>query len=234
MKKLLLGIIVIAGTSFSGSAQVAQGNILVDAYYGFTNVGAALYESNWDFEAAYWEGYTNGSVSEATTSSLGPIGVRAEYLVSDKFGVGVDFAFDQSSSSFERSYDSDGDGLEEAYLTEGKTFKWGAMLTLNYHMVTNQYIDLYLMGGAGYKSRTSSLTTNDPWEDDILLANVDYTTGVEAFDEQAIGITPETTIPFTGRLGLGCRFFFTENIGANVGIGLGQGGIVNAGLSFKF
>lgn len=214
MKKLLLGIIVIAGTSFSGSAQVAQGNILVDAYYGFTNVGAALYETNWDFEAAYWG-------TEAETSSLGPIGVRAEYLVSDKFGVGVDFAFDKSSSSFVRSYDSDGDGVEEAYLTEGKTFKWGAMLTLNYHMVTNQYIDLYLMGGAGYKSRTSSLTTNE------LM-------GAEAFDEQAIGLTPETAIPFAGRLGLGCRFFFTENIGANVGIGLGQGGLVNAGLSFKF
>ena len=214
MKKLLLGIIVIAGTSFSGTAQVAQGNILVDAYYGFTNVGAALYETNWDFEAAYWG-------TEAETSSLGPIGLRAEYLVSDKFGVGVDFAFDQSSSSFERSYDSDGDGVEEAYLTEGKTFKWGAMLTLNYHMVTNQYIDLYLMGGAGYKSRTSSLTTNE------LM-------GAEAFDEQAIGLTPETAIPFAGRLGLGCRFFFTENIGANVGIGLGQGGLVNAGLSFKF
>ena len=214
MKKLLLGIIVIAGTSFSGTAQVAQGNILVDAYYGFTNVGAALYETNWDFEAAYWG-------TEAETSSLGPIGLRAEYLVSDKFGVGVDFAFDQSSSSLERSYDSDGDGVEEAYLTEGKTFKWGAMLTLNYHMVTNQYIDLYLMGGAGYKSRTSSLTTNE------LM-------GAEAFDEQAIGLTPETAIPFAGRLGLGCRFFFTENIGANVGIGLGQGGLVNAGLSFKF
>ena len=214
MKKLLLGIIVIAGTSFSGTAQVAQGNILVDAYYGFTNVGAALYETNWDFEAAYWG-------TEAETSSLGPIGLRAEYLVSDKFGVGVDFAFDQSSSSLERSYDSDGDGVEEAYLTEGKTFKWGAMLTLNYHMVTNQYIDLYLMGGAGYKSRTSSLTTNE------LM-------GAEAFDEQAIGITPETAFPFAGRLGLGCRFFFTENIGANVGIGLGQGGLVNAGLSFKF
>ena len=219
MKKLLLGIIVIAGTSFSGTAQVAQGNILVDTYYGFTNAGQSLYESSWEIEAQYWQNL--GQESSVTTSGLGPIGFRAEYLVSDKFGVGMDFAFDQGSASLTRSYDSDGDGIEENYLTEGKTFKWGAMLTLNYHMVTNQYIDLYLTSGAGYKSRTSSLTTNE------LM-------GAEEFDEQAIGLTPETVIPFAGRLGLGCRFFFTENIGANVGVGFGQGGLMNAGLSFKF
>ncbi len=38
------------------------------------------------------------------------------------------------------------------------------MLTLNYHFVANQYIDLYVMGGAGY-SRTSTLTTDEPFED---------------------------------------------------------------------
>jgi opacity protein-like surface antigen len=213
MKKLFLAI-VITGTSFAASTQIAQGNIIVDTYYGFTNAGQSLYETNWEFEADYWG-------TTATTSGFGAIGVRGEYLVSDKFGVGMDFAFDQGSASLSRSFDNDGDGVEEMYTTEGKTSKWGAMLTLNYHFVANQYIDLYVMGGAGYKSRTSTLTTDEPM-------------GAEDFDDQAIGLTPETTIPFAGRVGLGCRFFFTENIGANVGVGLGQGGLMNAGLSFKF
>jgi hypothetical protein len=30
------------------------------------------------------------------------------------------------------------------------------------------------------------------------------------------------------------RYFFTENIGANLGLGLGQGGLVNIGITAKF
>ena len=43
-----------------------------------------------------------------------------------------------------------------------------------------------------------------------------------------------TVIPVAARIGLGTRIFFTENIGANVGVGFGQGGILTAGLSFAF
>ena len=96
------------------------------------------------------------------------------------------------------------------------------MITLNYHAFTNEVIDFYIMAGAGYKNRTSTLTTTNP----------NYTD--EQFDDQAIGLTPETAIPLAARLGVGLRIFFTENIGANVGLGFGQGGILNAGLSFAF
>jgi hypothetical protein len=40
-------------------------------------------------------------------------------------------------------------------------------------------------------------------------------------------------IPVAMRVGVGMRYFFTKNIGANLGLGFGQGGIINAGLSFK-
>ena len=43
-----------------------------------------------------------------------------------------------------------------------------------------------------------------------------------------------TAIPVAGRIGLGMRYFFTDNIGINLGVGFGQGGILNGGLSFKF
>ena len=43
----------------------------------------------------------------------------------------------------------------------------------------------------------------------------------------------EGLLPVAMRIGAGMRYFFTDNIGANVAIGIGQGGILNAGLSFK-
>ena len=214
MKKLLLLFAMFAGTTFSASAQVQQGSILVDAYYGFTNIPGALYNSNWDFEAEWW------GATEANTSGLGPIGIRAEYLATDKLGLGIDFALNTNSASFVGTDYVNGE--EISFGTEGSSTKWGAMITLNYHAFTNEVIDFYIMAGAGYKNRTSTLTTTNP----------NYTD--EQFDDQAIGLTPETAIPLAARLGVGLRIFFTENIGANVGLGFGQGGILNAGLSFAF
>lgn len=214
MKKLLLVFAMFAGTTFSATAQVQQGSILVDAYYGFTNVPGALYNSNWDYEAQWW------GATEATTSGLGPIGIRAEYLVTDKLGLGIDFALNTNSASFVGTDYVDGEAI--SFDTEGASTKWGAMITLNYHAFTNEVIDFYIMGGAGYKNRTSTLITNNPY----------YTN--DEFDDQAVGLTPETAIPLAARLGVGVRIFFTENIGANVGLGFGQGGILNAGLSFAF
>lgn len=217
MKKLLLILTIIAGTTFSASAQIAQGSILVDTYYGFTNLPGALYNTNWEFEASFWG--TNG----ITKSGLGPIGVRAEYMTTDKLGVGIDFALNLNSASFDgeyTDYDSNGDPITASFIAEGSSTKWGAMVTLNYHVVTNDVIDFYLMGGVGYKNRTSTLTTTHGYYTD------------EEFNNQAIGLTPETAVPIAGRLGLGLRVFFTDNIGANVGLGFGQGGILNAGLSF--
>jgi opacity protein-like surface antigen len=214
MKKLLLVFAMFVGTTFSASAQVQQGSILVDAYYGFTNIPGALYNSNWDFEAEYW------GATEANTSGLGPIGIRAEYLATDKLGLGIDFALNTNSASFVGTDYVNGE--EISFDTEGSSTKWGAMITLNYHAFTNEVIDFYIMGGAGYKNRTSTLTTTNP----------NYTD--EQFNDQAIGLTPDTSIPLAARLGLGLRIFFTENIGANVGLGFGQGGILNAGLSFAF
>ena len=219
MKKLLLVLTIVAGTTFSASAQIAQGSILVDTYYGFTNLPGALYNTNWEFEANFWG--TNG----ITKSGLGPIGVRAEYMTTDKLGVGIDFALNLNSASFDgeyTDYDSDGNLITLPFRTEGSSTKWGAMVTLNYHVVTNDVIDFYLMGGVGYKNRTSTLTTTHAYYTD------------EEFNNQAIGLTPETAIPLAARLGLGLRVFFTDNIGANVGLGFGQGGILNAGLSFAF
>ncbi|MBT5437891.1 MAG: hypothetical protein HOK92_01670, partial [Flavobacteriales bacterium] len=129
MKKLLLVFAMFVGTTFSASAQVQQGSILVDAYYGFTNIPGALYNSNWDFEAEYW------GATEANTSGLGPIGIRAEYLATDKLGLGIDFALNTNSASFVGTDYVNGE--EISFDTEGSSTKWGAMITLNYHAFTN-------------------------------------------------------------------------------------------------
>jgi opacity protein-like surface antigen len=41
-------------------------------------------------------------------------------------------------------------------------------------------------------------------------------------------------IPVASRIGVGLRYFFTDNLGANLGLGFGQGGLINVGISAKF
>ena len=234
MKKLLLVLTIVAGTTFSASAQIAQGSILVDTYYGFTNIPGAIYNDAWDLESSYWNG------GEATTSGIGPLGIRVEYMTSDKLSVGIDFALNLNSASFTgedydyNNMDSTGNFQPISFTAEGSSTKWGAMVTLNYHFVTNDIVDFYLTAGAGYKNRSSTLEQDNP----NYTNNAGEPDNV-AFEEhnsffRITSLTPETSIPLAARIGLGLRVFFTDNIGANIGLGFGQGGILNAGLSFAF
>ena len=92
--------------------------------------------------------------------------------------------------------------------------KISVMVVFNYHFIDNDQLDLFGTIGAGYKNRSIELTSNDPYFVD---------------ESQSV-----TTIPVAGRIGIGMRYFFTNNIGINLGVGFGQGGIANGGLSFKF
>jgi outer membrane protein W len=88
------------------------------------------------------------------------------------------------------------------------------MVTFNYHFLeSNDNLDAYFMVGAGYGNRSFTFSSTDP----------NYT-------EASV----KSIIPVASRIGVGMRYFFTDNIGLNLAIGFGQGGLVNGGLSLKF
>jgi len=199
MKKILLVFALFAGTTFSASAQVQQGSILIDAYYGFPN----LYKSAFEGVVA------TGTETNVKAGGIGPLGLRAEYLASDNFGVGIDFCY---SNAYVSQDDFGSDGVT-VYNYEINSPKIGIMATLNYHFVTTETVDFYFIAGGGWKNRTLNAETNDP----------DYNT--ESIDLSLLNIA--------ARVGLGTRIFFTENIGINLGVGFGQGSILNGGVSVK-
>jgi opacity protein-like surface antigen len=83
----------------------------------------------------------------------------------------------------------------------------------NYHFLDNDKFDLFSTVGVGYANRSFSFTSTDP----------DY-----------VSTDVKSLIPVGSKIGLGMRYFFTDNIGANLQLGFGQGGILNAGISAKF
>ena len=92
------------------------------------------------------------------------------------------------------------------------TSKFGVIATMNYHFLDNDKVDAYGVFGIGYGNRSFKYESTDP----------DFT---EA--------TISGLIPVASKIGVGMRYFFTDNIGANLALGFGQGGVINAGLSIK-
>ncbi len=197
----LLTMVLFAQPNTVSAQAVEEGNVLIDVYYGFPNFYGKVFKTS----------YANsGSEQDVKISSLGPLGLRGEYMVSDKIGVGLDLGFNNTKVTFSELNTSDG----KTYDYDFKTQKIGAMVTFNYHFLeSNDNLDAYFMVGAGYGNRSYTFESTDP----------NYT------DETIDGL-----IPVASRIGVGMRYFFTDNIGANLAIGFGQGGLINGGLSFKF
>lgn len=205
-----MSLLVASGfMSNSANAQVVeQGKVIVDAYYGFPNLYTTV------FKTAYANA---GGELNLKVSGIGPLGVRGEYLVTDKIGVGLDIAYSGSKITYQEQnevYNSTTGNYDQiTYDYNFKTNKIGVIATFNYHFLDNDNFDLYAVGGIGYANRKFVFDSTDP---DYVPASI------------------KSLIPIGAKIGIGARYFFTENIGAQAQLVVGQGGIANIGLSFKF
>ena len=212
MKKLLfifIGAMALSTSSASAQA-LGEGGVSIDAYYGFPN----LY--NTSFQALY----SDGDELNLNVGGIGPVGIRAEYMLADKFGIGVDVSFSSAKVGFDFEtsvYNETTNEFDQVtYSEEVRTSKISAMATFNYHFIDNDKVDFYAMFGAGYKNRNFAFSSNDP-----------------AFDEASANVSV-TLIPVALRLALGVRYFLTDNIGLSMQLGFGHSGVLNGGLAFKF
>ena len=195
----LLALTMILAPTKSNAQAIEEGNVIIDAYYGFPNLYSTV------FKAAYESSNSTGF----NLGSQGPLGIRAEYLITDKVGFGIDLGMNSSSIS-----KSEADiNTNIIYDYKFSTRKIGAIFTFNYHFVENDKLDAYFVVGGGYGNRNFKFTSTDP-----------------NYIEESV----ESLIPISYKIGVGMRYFFTENIGANLALGLGQGGLANVGVSAKF
>ena len=210
MKKitfLICGMLLGLAIPQTASAQVQKGTVLIDAYYGFPNLYSAVFRAAYD-GSDYQDYKVRGS---------GPFGIRGEYLLADKFGIGLDIGYNATKITFTDTYNdtydpNTGQYTQTTYHYKYSTSKLGVMATFNFHFVETEHIDFYAVVGAGYGNRTFTFTSDDPTDN----------------------TSATSLIPVAFKTGVGLRYFFTENIGANVAVQVGQGGIINGGISFKF
>lgn len=217
MKKLIstLSAIALALTTVA-QTPVEQGNIIIDPYIGIPNWANSLLYNQFTGDNA------DNVSNYKTNGSMLSYGLRAEYMVADNFGIGIDGNYEVSG------YNYDGTKTVEEYNNttmqyETKTYNYNydyaakklrVMARLNYHFVQNDRVDAYAGFAGGYKNVNRAFTTNDP----------DYVS-----DELSGAL-----VPFTLRLAIGTRVYFTDNIGAHMELGAFGGGLLQFGISAKF
>tara|TARA_B110000285_G_scaffold13459_1_gene13312 strand:+ start:222 stop:842 length:621 start_codon:yes stop_codon:yes gene_type:complete len=205
MKKkiLLLGVLFASSTAVFSQTTVAKGDIIIDPYVGVMQSNMLRSEPTDE------NGVTNWKLNGGQLA----YGGRFEYMLADKFGLGVDVNFVKSGSQYDYA-GTDSLGNTTTYSWDYTAKKLRAMIRMNYHFVQNERVDAYLGTGVGYKHTTRVWTISDPSNQNDLS------------QEKAL-------IPVAFRLAIGTRVYFTQNIGAMIELGLGGGTPLQFGLSVK-
>ncbi|RYM30782.1 hypothetical protein ERX46_17020 [Brumimicrobium glaciale] len=202
MKKLkiitagLLSMFAILSLNSFNAQVLTKGDFLFDAYIG----SPKTYELTNRNDVKRFEredGYL-------IYSGIAPIGIRTEYMISNRIGLG----FDASYTDLKISSLSYGNAKFHEYKSIA------TMLTFNYHFLkSSEKFDLYGTLGVGAALRSSTEISYIP-----KYQREDY-----VYD-----------YPLALKIGLGARYFITDKIGVNLSVGYGEGGFVNGGISIKF
>jgi hypothetical protein len=200
MKKIftiLFGASILASSNVKAQA-VEQGSIVIEAYYGFLSISNAAFKEL-------------SSNSAAKFTGIGPAGLRFEYMVSDKIGLGLDGNFLSQNLNWTGTDTTAGNKLNFEYKVFRQVLR--VMPRINIHFGGSDNFDGYFGIAAGYRNVTRGYNSNDP--------------NYKGESSSA------TLVPITLRFAVGGRYFFTPNIGLNGEIGIGGGTILHTGITFK-
>lgn len=210
MLKRTLLLLTLSLALFAGQRANAQvyegGEFLIDAYYGWPNGYTSL------FRGIVSE---DPEVDNVRIRSLGPLGLKLEYVLSERIGIGLHVNYANSSISATTSeLDSAGNYVEYDYKLSVPRFR--IMPTFNVHFGDADDFDPYFSLGVGYKSANLIFKSDDPsLENEEESYNVNMT-------------------PLAFRLEFGARYFFTDNFGVHSAIGISGGALAVFGVSAKF
>lgn len=218
MKKISIALFLFAvffSTTQNISAQaVEKGNILVDGYVGGPNLlslGLKVIANSSDVKANF------GNVSSLSASSVIPFGIKGEYLLTNKFGLGLDLNYANTGLKIAGT-----DSTNTAFDLAFKVPRTRALVTGNLHFGKGEKVDWYgtLGLGVGFWSPKVSGTynTSDPSLN-------------EAINQLEDGVR-DTGVSFAYRIGFGTHIYFTKNIGLNLEVGSG-GPAFKAGIAVK-
>lgn len=136
----------------------------------------------------------------------GPYGGKIEYMFHDHIGVSIGANASYSYAVF--------DGIDTLNIQRHYEITRNVLRILpriNFHMLSHEKADLFAGIGIGYNGSQWKFITDDP-----------------NFNSRDFN-----GIPVAFRLFVGGRYFFTDFLGLNLEMGIGGGGLLQGGISFR-
>ena len=198
MKKILFFAFVFLNVSLFAQP-TEKGNIMIDPYYGGPNFGGILARA---FPL----------VNDKKVTSMGPFGLRAEYMVKDNIGLGIDFIYNAFTMSGTIDSLFEDNSLYQTFPYKVSVGRTRVHVRMNYHFSREERVDAYVGVGLGLSVRKVGVETE-------MVSRQDYT-GIGGL------------FPLNMRLAVGIRYYFIRNLGIQAEMGLG-GPLVSAGLSLR-
>jgi opacity protein-like surface antigen len=195
MRLFVIGALSLLSTNLVKAQALEQGNVAVDVYYGWGQLfGSILQES--------------ANAVDIDFRNFGTLGFRAEYMVSDRFGLGLEVNYKKTTLAKTRS-----DGGTGFYEDEISWTRFRVMPRFNFHYVQADKVDVYSAIAVGYSNHNFNYSSTEP----------NYS-------------GDQFTIPLNigFRVATGMRYFFTDNIGAGIEFGLGGGDLIHFGICARF
>jgi hypothetical protein len=183
--------LLFSGNAVSQAYQIESHNVSFG--YGFGNFGNAVlntYETN----------------SNYSYSSTGPLFLKYEYGISEKFGIGLNFSYLTGVAGFNSELNG------TTYYNEISRTGYNIMLRFNWHFGENDIVDPYFGIAAGFR--------NNIWESDFG-------------DPDLEDLNIETIFPLGLEATFGARFFITDYLGAYIEVGLARA-IAQVGITTTF
>lgn len=190
-----------------------EGNKIITPYYGFPNFGYLTLANS----------ESNGL--NAKYKSIGPLGLRAEYLFSDKIGLGFEIIYNSYKLNFTREstiYDGNSDKWLTQYTEVYKEMKrLRIQFRYTYHFdVRTPNLDWYSGFGLGTNTRIYKYLENGK------KVNINSQTSDSTNTNQ------NQTFPLSLRLFCGVNYYFNQRLGVGIEVGLG-GALISTSISFK-
>lgn len=214
---LLLALSMGASVFFAAGQANTKFTLVNDAFYGGPTINGLLLRANLGvlLRSPESRGYDHLHLNRA----VGPTGLRTEFLVSDKIGLGTDAIYNLTGGSFSKNEVEFNEltGMNDTviHLYEFTRNQIRVMGRINFHKkVKSKKLDVYTGLGFGTSSNIVKMT-----RDDVEVDPKDF--------------LKSTGLKFSARVCWGFRWYPAKPVGINFELGLG-GPLVSAGASSRF
>ncbi len=206
---LLLHYTAAAQTETPIIKSIHKRTVKVEAFYGFPNLLTAALKNTYEL--------TNQKKEQLSIVGFGPVGLRAEYFITDHLAFGGEISYATTSIQWQEKGNikmNDSTSIPYNYSFKLTAPRLRVLGKFNFHFGTTEHFDWYTGLGIGYNGTRVKLFTDAPYIRDYDILSLYF-------------------LPLSARLDFGCNYYFTKNIGIGFEVGLG-GPLASVGLTAKF